>query len=75
MARIGRVQETLGQPILVENVSTYFAFEESTIPEWEFVAEVARRSGCGLLVDINNIWVNAANHGFDRAGGVHHSAT
>ena len=65
VARIGRVQERLGRPILVENVSTYFTFEESTIPEWDFVAEVARRSGCGLLVDINNIWVNAANHGFD----------
>jgi len=65
VARIGRVQERLGRAILVENVSTYFAFEESTIPEWDFVAEVARRSGCGLLVDVNNVWVNAANHGFD----------
>ena len=65
VARVGRVQERLGRPILLENVSTYFAFEESTIPEWEFVAQVARRSGCGLLVDVNNVWVNAANHGFD----------
>ena len=64
-ARIDAVQERLGRPILVENVSAYRTFAESTIPEWEFVAEVARRSGCGLLLDVNNIWVNAANHGFD----------
>jgi uncharacterized protein (UPF0276 family) len=64
-ARIDAVQERLGRAILVENVSAYRTFAESTIPEWEFVAEVARRSGCGLLLDVNNIWVNATNHGFD----------
>jgi uncharacterized protein (UPF0276 family) len=65
VARVGAVQERLARRILVENVSTYHRFAESTIPEWEFVAEVARRSGCGVLLDVNNIWVNAANHGFD----------
>jgi uncharacterized protein (UPF0276 family) len=64
-ARIDAVQERLGRAILVENVSAYRTFAESTIPEWEFVAEVVRRSGCGLLLDVNNIWVNATNHGFD----------
>ena len=59
VARVGAVQDRLRRRILVENVSTYFAFAESTIPEWEFVAEVARRSGCGVLLDVNNIWVNA----------------
>lgn len=63
--RIARVQESLGRRILVENVSTYATFDESTLPEWEFVAETVRRSGCGLLLDVNNVWVNAANHGFD----------
>lgn len=63
--RVGEVQETLGRRILVENVSSYFAFRESTLPEWEFVAEVARRAGCGVLLDVNNIYVNAANHRFD----------
>lgn len=67
VARIDAVQERLRRTILVENVSSYLAFADSTIPEWEFVAEVARRSGCGVLLDVNNIWVNACNHGFDAA--------
>jgi hypothetical protein len=64
-ARIGAVQERLRRRILVENVSAYVAFDESAMPEWEFVAEVARRSGCLVLLDVNNIHVNAVNHGFD----------
>jgi len=49
----------------VENVSSYLTFPESTIPECEFVAAVAARTGCRLLVDVNNIYVNARNHGID----------
>lgn len=64
-ARVGRVQERLKRAILVENVSSYFAFGESTLPEARFVAEVARRAGCKLLLDVNNVFVNARNHGFD----------
>lgn len=64
--RIGRVQEYLGRQILVENISRYLSYEHSTLPEWEFVAETARRSGCGILLDVNNIYVNAVNHGFDE---------
>jgi uncharacterized protein len=67
VARIEAVQERLRRAILIENVSSYLTFANSTIPEWEFVAEVARRSGCGVLLDVNNIWVNACNHGFDAA--------
>jgi uncharacterized protein (UPF0276 family) len=63
--RVGALQERLRRPVLLENISTYHAFAESTLPEWEFVAEVARRSGCLLLLDVNNIHVNAVNHGFD----------
>ena len=51
--------------ILVENVSAYLAFPESTLAEADFVAEVARRSGCGVLLDVNNVYVNAVNHRFD----------
>jgi uncharacterized protein (UPF0276 family) len=64
-ARVSGVQHRLGREIAVENVSSYLAFAEATIPEWEFVAEVARRTGCKLLVDVNNIYVNSVNHGFD----------
>jgi uncharacterized protein (UPF0276 family) len=64
-ARIAEVQERLGRRILVENVSSYLQFPGAEIPEWEFVAEVARRAGCGVLLDVNNIWVSAVSHGFD----------
>jgi uncharacterized protein (UPF0276 family) len=63
--RIQRVQERLRRPILVENVSSYHAFAESALPEEGFVAEVARRAGCKLLLDVNNVYVNSRNHGFD----------
>jgi uncharacterized protein (UPF0276 family) len=58
-------QEYLGRRMLVENVSSYLQFSDSSIPEWEFVAEVARRTGCGILLDVNNIYVSSVNHGFD----------
>jgi uncharacterized protein len=63
--QVGHAQDRLGRRILVENVSSYLEFEDSTIPEWEFLAETARASGCGILLDVNNIHVNAKNHGFD----------
>ena len=62
--RIHQVQETLGRRILLENVSTYITYQHSTMPEWQFLVEVARRSGCGLLLDLNNVFVNAINHRF-----------
>jgi hypothetical protein len=63
--RVAQVQDALGRELMVENVSSYLAFADATIPEWEFVAAVARRTGCRLLCDVNNIHVNAVNHGFD----------
>lgn len=63
--RVQQVQESLGRQILLENVSSYVEFADTAMPEAEFVAEVARRSGCGLLLDVNNIFVSASNHGFD----------
>jgi uncharacterized protein (UPF0276 family) len=64
-ARVDEAQEHLGRRLLVENVSAYVRYRESTIPEGEFVAEVARRTGCGVLLDVNNAFVNAQNHGTD----------
>jgi len=51
--------------VAIENISSYLTFADSTIPEWDFVAALARRTGCKLLLDVNNIYVNATNHGFD----------
>jgi uncharacterized protein len=65
VGHVGQVQDFLGRQILVENVSSYLQFVDSTIPEWEFVREVAKRAGCKILLDVNNIYVNAINHGFD----------
>lgn len=62
--RISQVQEYLGQPILMENVSSYITYVESEMTEWEFLNEVAKRSGCNILLDINNIYVSARNHNF-----------
>ena len=63
--RIGQVQDFLGRRILIENVSSYLQFTHSAIPEWEFLAEVAILTGCGILLDVNNIYVSSVNHGFD----------
>lgn len=65
VARIALVQEALGRPILLENISSYMAFRASTIPEWEFLRTVAEQADCGILLDINNIHVTAFNQGFD----------
>ncbi len=61
-------QTIVGRRLLLENPSTYVIFAESTIPETEFLAEVVRRTGCGLLLDISNVVVSATNHGYDAAG-------
>jgi uncharacterized protein len=61
-------QDALGRRLLVENPSSYLRFVDSTLPECEFVAELVRRSGCGLLLDVNNVHVSARNHGFDVGG-------
>jgi uncharacterized protein (UPF0276 family) len=62
--RVRRVQDILGRRILLENVSTYLEFEQSTMPEWEFLTAVAEHADCGILLDVNNIFVSAFNHGF-----------
>ena len=62
---VGRAQEALGRPVLIENPSSYLRFRHSAIPEAEFLAELARRTGCGLLCDVNNVYVTSRNLGLD----------
>ena len=63
--RILRVQDKLKRQILIENVSSYVTFTQSTMTEWEFCAALVERADCGLLLDVNNVFVSAFNHGFD----------
>jgi uncharacterized protein len=65
---IDEVQEAIGRPLLLENPSTYVAFRESTMSETDFIRAIVRRAGCGLLLDINNVFVSATNHGFSARG-------
>jgi len=62
---IDRAQAALGRTMLVENASTYVAFANAEMSEWEFLTELCRRTDCGLLLDVNNVFVSARNHGFD----------
>ena len=64
-SRIAQVQEHIGRQFLIENVSSYVTYTESGLTEWEFLKEVATRADCGILLDINNIFVSSFNHGFD----------
>ncbi|MEI9927234.1 MAG: DUF692 domain-containing protein [Sphingomonas sp.] len=63
--RVRAVQDLLGRPLVVENPSSYLEFRASEIPECEFLARLAESTGCGLLLDVNNVHVSAFNHGFD----------
>jgi len=62
------MQNFLGRRVLIENPSSYLRFRHSTVPEWEFIGAVAERTDCGILCDVNNIYVSACNHGFDPRG-------
>ncbi|MFP5393859.1 MAG: DUF692 family multinuclear iron-containing protein, partial [Gammaproteobacteria bacterium] len=70
-ARIDEVQDTLGRQILVENVSTYLRFPIDMMSEAQFLAELSRRTGCGILLDVNNLYVNQCNHGEDALAAIH----
>ena len=61
---VDEMQTAIGRPILLENPSTYVLFSDSSMSETEFIREISRRTGCGLLLDINNVFVSATNHGF-----------
>jgi uncharacterized protein (UPF0276 family) len=65
--RVGEVQDRLGRPLILENPSSYLQFAGAQMPEWEYLGRLAEDSGCGLLLDVNNVYVSAFNHGFDAA--------
>ena len=69
--RVRQVQDSLGRQILLENVSSYAGFRHSTLKEWEFLHAIAEEADCLLLLDINNIYVNSVNHGFDARAYLH----
>ena len=63
--RVRQIQDFLERPLVLENPSTYLEFKESTLTEWEFLSALAKETGCGLLLDVNNVYVSSYNHGFD----------
>lgn len=65
VSRIAQVQDYLGRRLVIENVSSYIEYECSEMNEWEFIAEVARRADCWLLLDVNNVFVSSTNHAFN----------
>ena len=65
VSRICRVQDFLGRRILLENVSSYITFKHSEMTEWDFLSEISNKADCGILLDINNVYVNSVNHEFD----------
>jgi hypothetical protein len=64
IGRVREVQDFLERPLVLENASTYLEFASSTLPEWEFLTRLATEADCGLLLDVNNVYVSAFNHGF-----------
>ncbi|KTC71102.1 Protein of uncharacterised function (DUF692) [Legionella bozemanae] len=64
-SRIQQVQDFLGRPILIENVSSYLTYKQSEMTEWEFIQEIVKQAGCYILLDINNIYVSSVNHQFN----------
>jgi len=63
--RVQKIQDLLERPIMLENVSSYITYQHSTMTEWQFLSEVTEQSDCGILLDVNNIYVNSINHDFD----------
>jgi uncharacterized protein (UPF0276 family) len=64
-SRVDAVQDALGRQILIENISSYLEWNDSAMTEWEFLAALTAESGCAILLDVNNLYVNATNYGFD----------
>lgn len=65
VSRIHQIQDFLGRPILIENVSSYLTFKQSEMTEWEFIAEIVKQADCYILLDVNNIYVSSVNHQFN----------
>lgn len=64
-ARVQCVQDYLQRPLVLENPSTYLEFQQNTFTEWDFLSELVKQTGCGLLLDVNNVYVSSHNHGYD----------
>jgi uncharacterized protein (UPF0276 family) len=71
VSRIQQVQDFLGRPILIENVSSYLTFKQSEMTEWDFINEITRRAGCYILLDVNNVYVSSVNHHFNPLEYIH----
>jgi uncharacterized protein (UPF0276 family) len=69
--RVRIVQDFLERPLVLENPSTYVGFASSTLPEWEFLSQLAEKTNCGLLLDVNNVYVSSVNHDFDPREYIH----
>lgn len=65
VSRIQQIQDFLGRPILIENVSSYLTYKQSEMTEWEFILNIVNQSGCFILLDVNNVYVSSINHEFD----------
>ncbi|MCW8449782.1 MNIO family bufferin maturase [Legionella quinlivanii] len=65
VSRLTQIQDYLKKPFLIENVSSYLSYQHSEMTEWEFITSILRQSGCYMLLDVNNVYVSAVNHGFD----------
>ena len=65
VSRLHQIQDFIGRPILIENVSSYLTYKQSEMSEWEFILEIIKQSGCYILLDVNNVYVSSVNHGFD----------
>ncbi len=63
--RINKIQDVLGQRFMIENTSSYITYKNSEMNEWDFISEIIKKTDCGLLLDINNVYVSSQNHGFD----------
>ena len=63
--RVNRVQDILQRPLILENPSSYLSFTDDSLAEWEFIGQLAKETNCGLLLDVNNVYVSSVNHGFD----------
>jgi uncharacterized protein (UPF0276 family) len=75
VSRLDQVQTVLGRPVLIENVSSYLNYQESTYSEWAFISEIMKRSGCFMLLDVNNVYVSSVNHDFDPMEYIGHIPT
>lgn len=65
VSRVRQMQDALARQVLIENITAYVTFQDSQMPEWEFLNRLTQITGCGLLLDINNVYVNSINHGFN----------